>query len=237
MDLEIVHQDEWIVAVNKPYGYLTHKSKIDPYATEIVLQQLRDQINKYVYPIHRLDRKTTGVLLFGLNADTHRQMSKLFQENKIKKTYFAVVRGYFLGKGEIDYNLVNEAGNSQVAITGYENISISECPWPSGKFETSRYSLMKMSPLTGRMHQIRRHLSHVFHPIIGDRPHGCSKQNRIFKKLHGYTEMLLHAESIEFSHPVTNQLVRIQADFHSNYLKMLEVIGLSLPMEKIEGVQ
>lgn len=229
MPLEILYQDDFLVAVNKPYGYLTHKSKLDPYAQEIVLQTLRDQIQRFVYPIHRLDRKTTGVLLFGLDPNTHKNMSKLFQENKVRKIYYAVTRGYLLGEGLIDKPLINEAGNSQEAHTEYQNIACTELPWPLGKHETSRYSLIKLMPKTGRMHQLRRHLSHIFHPIIGDRPHGCSKQNRLFKQKWNYTEMLLHAKKLSFPHPENGQMVIIEADFHPNYIEMLKLLNLPVP--------
>ena len=218
--LEIIYQDEWLVAVNKPYGYLTHKSKLDPYATEIVLQTLRDQIQQKVYPIHRLDRKTTGILLFGLQPETHRKMSALFQENKVRKTYFAAVRGFLIGDATIDHPLVNEAGKSQEAITHYSSIELTEVPWPLGRFSTSRYSLVKLQPQSGRMHQLRRHLSHIFHPIIGDRPHGCSKQNRFFKEKWDYTEMLLHARHLRFQHPETGTDIELQANFHHNFVDM-----------------
>ncbi len=229
MNLEILYQDEYMVAVNKPYGYLTHKSNIDPYAKEIVLQTLRDQIQRYVYPIHRLDRKTTGVLLFGLDPNTHRKIGRLFQENQIQKTYYAVVRGYLFGEAWIDYPLVNEHGKSQEASTYYQHVASSELPWPLGKHSTSRYSLMKLSPKTGRMHQLRRHLSHIFHPIIGDRPHGCSKQNRLFKQKFEYTEMLLHAQKMAFTHPYNDKPICIEAGFHPNYIQMLKRLRLPLP--------
>jgi len=231
--LQIIHQDEWLVAVNKPYGYLTHKSKLDPYATEIVLQTLRDQIGQKVYPIHRLDRKTTGVLLFGLQSETHRKMSALFQESKVQKTYYAIVRGYLEGEATIDYPLVNEAGKSQTAVTHYSSIELSEVPWPLGKFETSRYSLVKLRPQTGRMHQLRRHMSHIFHPIIGDRPHGCSKQNRMFKEKWGYTEMLLHARNLHFEHPETGTPIELQADFHPNYSDITTTMGFRTELDKL----
>ena len=222
--LEILYQDEYLVAVNKPYGYLTHKSAIDPYATQIVLQTLRDQLGRFVYPIHRLDRKTTGILLFGLEPKIHADMSTLFQENKVEKQYAAIVRGYIDEEGMIDYDLANEAGKSQSAITHFQRLLVNELPWPLGKFQTSRYSLVLLKPQTGRMHQLRRHMSHIFHPIIGDRPYGCSKQNRMFKNNFEFTEMLLHAQKLEFPHPITNEKIKITAAFSSEFIRMFKLI-------------
>jgi tRNA pseudouridine65 synthase len=225
--LSILFHDEFLVAVNKPYSWLTHKSPIARDAKLIVLQQLRDQLNSYVYPIHRLDRKTSGVLLFGLQPKTHKEMSKLFMNGEIQKTYFAIVRGFTKNQDIIDYELKNEAGKSQKAITAYTTIQQTEIPLANGKFQTARYSLIKLNPQTGRMHQIRRHMSHIFHPIIGDRPHGCNKQNRLMKEHFGFTEMLLHASKLEFEHPVTNQKVEINAPFFDEFLRMKSVLGFN----------
>lgn len=223
--LNILYKDQYLVAINKPYGWLTHKSKIAIDAQNIVLQQLRDQINAKVYPIHRLDRKTTGVLLFGLQPNTHKEMSKLFMSGNIEKTYFAIVRGFTEPNGMIDYPLKNEAGKSQDALTHYETLSHSEIPLPHGKFLTSRYSLLKLMPKTGRMHQLRRHMSHIFHPILGDRPHGCNKQNRLMKNEFEFTEMLLHAENLSFIHPFTNQKVSISAPYFPEFIRMKNLLG------------
>ena len=222
---DVLYQDEHLVAINKPYGFLTHRTALAKYETQIVLQALRDQLGRSVHPIHRLDRKTSGVLLWGLDSKAHSDMSKLFQENLIKKSYLAIVRGYTKDEGTIDYPLKNEAGRSQEAVTNYKTLERKEQKWPLGKHETSRYSLLELNPTTGRMHQLRRHLSHIFHPIIGDRPHGCSKQNRMFKQKFGFEEMLLHASSLSFTHPYTDIEIKIQAPLFESYLKMASKIG------------
>ena len=230
-NLDILFQDDHLVAVNKPYGWLTHKSSIARDATHIVLQQLRDQIGAYVYPIHRLDRKTSGVLLFGLQPNIHREMSKLFMNEKIDKVYYAIVRGHTSEEEVIDYDLKNEAGKIQKAITHYKTLEKSEIPLAFGKFPTSRYSFVKLIPKTGRMHQLRRHMSHLFHPIIGDRPHGCNKQNRLMKAQFNYTEMLLHAESLSFIHPTSNEKIHISAPFFDEFLRMRSLLGFNPKIE------
>lgn len=224
-EFDIIYQDEHIVAINKPYGFLTHRTAIAKYETQIVLQALRDQLGQTVYPIHRLDRKTSGVLLWGLDPKVHSDMSKLFQENLLKKRYLAVVRGFTKDSDLIDYPLINEAGTSQEAITHYKTLSQVEQEWPLGKHTTSRYSLLELHPSTGRMHQLRKHLSHIFHPIIGDRPHGCSKQNRMFKLKFGFEEMLLHASSLRFKHPYSEVDIEISAPLFDSYRNMAQTIG------------
>ena len=144
---DVLYQDEHLVAINKPYGFLTHRTALAKYETQIVLQALRDQLGRSVHPIHRLDRKTSGVLLWGLDSKAHSDMSKLFQENLIKKSYLAIVRGYTKDEGTIDYPLKNEAGRSQEAVTNYKTLERKEQKWPLGKHETSRYSLLNSTRL------------------------------------------------------------------------------------------
>ena len=191
--LEIIYNNNNLIAINKPHGLAVHKSWMVRNADEFALQLLRDQLGQRVYPIHRLDRKTSGVLLFTLEKESLPFYSRLFEERKIIKKYLAIVRGHTAISGVIDYALINDKGKKQEAKTKYNTLAHSELPIPLGKHSTSRYSLIEVIPETGRMHQIRKHLSHIFHPIIGDRPHGCNKQNRLFKQKWDITEMMLHA--------------------------------------------
>jgi tRNA pseudouridine65 synthase len=224
MPLEICYQDDHLIAINKPHGLLVHKSSYAAEADEFAVQKLRDQICKFVYPCHRLDRKTGGVLLFALDKETNTLMQKQFAENKVKKKYHAIVRGYTEISGKIDYALTNEAGKTQEALTNYKTLSKTEINAPFGKHETSRYSLIEVTPETGRMHQIRKHMAHIFHPIIGDRPHGCNKQNKLFKEKWNMTTMLLHAVSIEFEHPHTVEKIKIEAPLQDEFERMLRTL-------------
>lgn len=194
MELEIIYQDENLIAINKPHGLLVHRSKYADDAKVFAVQELRNQIGKYVYPCHRIDRKTSGVLLFSLNENNNSLMQQQFAENNVAKKYWAIVRGYMPSQGTIDYALINENEKTQEAVTHYKTLRHSEIEVPFGKFTTSRYSLVEAYPQTGRYHQIRKHFDHIFHPIIGDRPHGCNKQNRLFKERWNMTTMMLHAE-------------------------------------------
>lgn len=219
MELEIIYQDEFLVVINKPHGLLVHRSKIARDVEEFALQILRDQIQKAVYPVHRLDRKTSGLLVFALDKDTLKAMNKAFEENKVKKEYLALVRGWTPEEFTIDKALPKENGTLQDALTHFKTLECIEHPWELGKFKTSRYALIKAFPVTGRMHQIRRHLNHFRHPIIGDRPHGCNKQNKFLKEKFGISTMYLHALQIEFTHPVNGEHLVLNAQLSEEFKK------------------
>lgn len=224
--LEILFEDEDFVAINKPHGLLVHKSSIAADTSEFALQLLRDQIGKKVYPAHRLDRKTAGVLLFSLNKEMDSAIQTAFSQNLIKKEYLAILRGHTDPEGTIDYPLKKENGTIQEALTHYQTLATSEIDLPFGKFPTSRYSLVLAKPETGRMHQLRRHFAHIFHPIIGDRPHGCNKQNKLWKDTFQHDTMLLHAKSLAFSHPKTQEIIFIQAQIQPEFERALGILNI-----------
>ncbi|MCB2219165.1 MAG: pseudouridylate synthase [Bacteroidetes bacterium] len=227
IQLDVIYHDPYLVAINKPPGLLVHKTPMAGDASPCALQVLRDQIHQRVYPCHRLDRKTSGVLLFALDPKTNRLTQAQFSKNLVAKVYLAIVRGFTEETGTIDYPLVREDGTIQDARTSFITIARSEIPLPYGKHNTSRYSLIRIKPLTGRTHQIRKHLAHIFHPIIGDRPYGCNKQNKLFKEKWGMSTMMLHAISLEFVHPVTGELLKIEAKLHDEFIRMLKVLELN----------
>lgn len=221
MELEIIYQDDRLVAINKPHGLLVHRSPIAADASEFAVQLLREQIGRKVYPVHRLDRKTGGVLLFALDPEMNSAMQQLFMERKVDKTYLAIVRGHSPDSGTIDYPLTDEKGNVHQAVTHFKTLESFDIPVPFGKHLTSRYSLVEVKPETGRMHQIRKHFAHIFHPIIGDRPHGCNKQNKLFLEKWGMNAMLLHASVLMFVHPETGEKVQISAPVQHDFERML----------------
>lgn len=220
MELEILYQDEFLVAINKPNGLLVHRSRIAAQETEFALQKLRDQIGKKVFPIHRLDRKTSGVLLFALDKTTAQIVQEEFLQQCIYKKYIAIVRGFFPDEIEVNYALTNDRNKHQDAVTFFKKIKSTELEIPFGKHSTSRYSLIHAFPKTGRQHQIRKHCNHLRHPIIGDRPHGCNKQNRLFKERWNMTTMMLHAEELKLTHPILKNELRLIADIAPEFLRM-----------------
>jgi tRNA pseudouridine65 synthase len=224
--LEILYHDDELIAVNKPHGLLVHRTKIASDASEFAIQILRDQIGQTVYPVHRLDRKTSGVLLFALNSEMNSMMQTQFMDGLVKKKYISLVRGYTPEVGTINYALTRDDGKTQEAVTHFETISTTEVDLPHGKFKTSRYSLIDVTPETGRMHQIRKHMAHLRHPIIGDRPHGCNKQNKLFLEKFNMNTMLLHARALQFIHPTTKKQVEINAKMHLEFNRMIETLNL-----------
>lgn len=222
--LEILFQDDHLVAINKPHGLLVHKSPIAADASEFAVQMLRDQLGQRVFPAHRLDRKTGGVLLFALSPQANSLMQSMFENRLVEKQYIAIVRGFLAEKGEIDYPLTNENGQTQDAITHYIRLAAAEIPVAFGKHQSSRYSLVKLMPVTGRQHQLRKHMAHIFHPIIGDRPHGCNKQNRLWLEKWQMNTMLLHASSLRFEHPFTKEKIEIRAGLQGEFLRVKGIL-------------
>jgi tRNA pseudouridine65 synthase len=223
--LDIIYRDEYLVAINKPHGLLVHRSPIAADAEEFALQLLRDQIGLKVNPVHRLDRATAGVLLFALNKEVEIATQQQFMNDLVNKTYLAIVRGYTPDQEDIDYPLRKENGTLQEAFTAYTTLKRAEIDIPLGNHNTSRYSLVSVKPTTGRMHQIRKHLSHVNHPIIGDTTHGCNKQNKLFREKWEMTTLLLHAASLSFKHPVTNEEITIEAPIRSEFKRIMDFMG------------
>ena len=222
--LEILYRDEYLVAINKPSGLLVHRSMIDRHETRFAIQILRDQIGQYVYPLHRLDKPTSGVLLFALDKERARDMSELFKSREVKKNYMAIVRGYTKEEEIIDYPLkeildkmtdkkVNQDKEAQEAITQYQRLETIELPLEVGPYKTARYSLVSISPQTGRKHQLRRHFKHIFHPIVGDTTHGDLRHTKLFRDKLDTHRLLLHANSVIFQHPISNMSLKIDAPF------------------------
>ena len=208
-----------MVAVDKPAGLLVHRSGLDAGETRFALQTLRDQLGRPVWPVHRLDKGTSGVLLFALDADTARLLSQAFEApDAIQKTYLAVVRGWPPAEGLIDHPLKRmeddaRAGRTEVqdAQTRYRTLERYELPLPQGNFPTTRCALVELQPLTGRRHQLRRHMKHLAHPIIGDATHGKGALNRAMAERLGMQRLWLHALRLELMHPIRGLALRMEA--------------------------
>ena len=226
--LEIIYRDEFIVAINKPHGLLVHRSKIANDANEFAVQLLRDQLKIKVFPVHRLDRKTSGILLFALSQEVNSVLQQQFMNQECSKIYESIVRGYTDISGTIDYALINDKGKKQDAITQFETLNQSELDFPSSIHPTSRYSFLKLRPETGRFHQLRKHLAHIRNPIIGDRPHGCNKQNKLFLERFQMNTMMLHASELTFSHPDTKKKIVLKAKRSNEFNRMLDVLLLNV---------
>ncbi|NEU68523.1 pseudouridine synthase [Spirosoma agri] len=224
LPLAVLFQSADLVAINKPHGLLVHRSPIASDASEFAVQILRDQLGQRVYPVHRLDRKTGGVLLFALHEAMNSAMQKQFADGLVAKTYLAIVRGYTPDEQTIDYPLRRDDGVVQDAVTVLKTLQRTEIPLAFGKHATSRYSLVELTPSTGRMHQLRKHMAHILHPIIGDRPHGCNKQNKLFLDQFSMNTMLLHANHLAFTHPQTGDHISINAPLQAEFKRMMQTL-------------
>ena len=234
--LEIIFQDTHFVAINKPAGLLVHRSNIDRHEFRFALQMLREQIGQRVYPLHRLDKPTSGVLLFALTPEAARELSPAFIDGRISKTYLVVVRGYAAARGCIDYPL-NEKFDRMVdgrtfpnkaprsAITEFRRLATVELPLVVDRYPTARYSLLEARPITGRKHQIRRHMKHISHPVIGDSTHGKGNHNRLFKAKFGCDRLLLAATALTFPHPFTQTARTIVAPLDDAMMNVISQLG------------
>lgn len=233
--LHILYIDTHFVAVNKPSGLLVHRSWIDPHETRFAVQLVRDQVGCHVYPAHRLDKPTSGVLFFGLSPEAGRELTSLFASRRVSKTYLAVARGRVPEAGVIDHPLpevedrlerVNFCEKSpQPAVTTYRRLAETELDAVVGRYATSRYSLVEIRPETGRRHQIRRHFKSIFHPLIGDTKYGEGRHNRYFRE-HLHTQrLLLAAVEATFDHPFTGEPLTVRAPLDREFQGLLQRLG------------
>jgi tRNA pseudouridine65 synthase len=233
MLLSIIYQDEYLVAINKPSGLLVHRSMLDKYETQVAVQLLRDQIGRYIYPVHRLDRPTSGVLVFALSADVARTLGEQFATQVVEKTYLALVRGHIIDEGEIDYalkekhdkiadKLAKKDKPAQEAITLFNRLEHFELPFAVSKYASARYSLVQLTPKTGRKHQLRRHLAHINHPIVGDTAHGDGKHNTFIREQFNFNQLALTCKSMHLMHPISREPLILRCDLDKNINDLLE---------------
>jgi len=238
MLLSIIYQDEYLVAINKPSGLLVHRSMLDKHETQFAVQLLRDQIGQHVFPVHRLDRPTSGVLVFALSADIARKLGEQFATQVIEKTYLAIVRGHIVDQGEIDYALKEKHDKiadkmakqnkaAQQAVTVFNRLDQFELPFAVGKYASARYSLVQLTPKTGRKHQLRRHLAHINHPIVGDIAHGDGKHNSFIRQQFSFNQLALTCKSLLLTHPVSEAPLFLRCDLDKNIFNLLEKWQLS----------
>ncbi|MGD8366013.1 MAG: pseudouridine synthase [Desulfobacterales bacterium] len=229
--LEILFRDEHLIVVHKPAGMMVHRSPLAGRGEQFVLQMLRNRIGRRVYPVHRLDKPTSGALLFSLDPETAGIMAGYFAHRQVQKTYLAVVRGFLDEQGTVDLPLRGDVYRKRpeeilkTARTGFVRLCQIEVPHPVGPYATARYSLLQVTPETGRMHQIRRHLRDIAHPVVGDRRYGDNRHNRFFKETIGCGRLMLAAVELGFTHPVTGHRLAVTAPLGPNFQSVLERFG------------
>jgi tRNA pseudouridine65 synthase len=246
-ELAIVYRDQHLIAINKPSGLLVHRSPIDRHETRFAIQLLRDQIGQRVYPVHRLDKPTSGVLLFALNSAIARTVNNAWQAGEVNKHYVALVRGHLNTLCTVDRALRYQAdqhgdarGSSQPlqeAQTEFTPLAHTELPEAVDRYPTSRYSLVQCRPITGRKHQLRRHLKHLRHPIIGDPKYGKSVHNRFFAQRFGANRLLLAATELQLNHPVSGAALTISAPISGRFGHTIHALNWreALPAHWLDG--
>jgi tRNA pseudouridine65 synthase len=238
MLLPVLYQDEALVAIDKPAGLLVHRSAIDRHETRFALQLLRDQLGRRVYPVHRLDKPTSGVLLFALSPQVARELSDQFARRRVRKSYVAVTRGHCPESGIIDHPLRDEKDPladrvtrrdrpAREALTRFRRLAVAEIPVAVDRYPGTRYSLVALQPETGRKHQLRRHLKHLGYPIIGDAKHGKGIHNRFFQRAYDCHRLLLACTALELAHPTSGAALRVEAGLDPPFRRVLAAMGWS----------
>ena len=227
--MTVLYRDDAVVAVSKPAGLLVHRTGLDAGETQFALQRVRDQIGQPVWPVHRLDKGTSGVLLMALNPVAAAALGQAFEQvGTVRKRYVAWVRGWPAQDQwvvdhplrRIDDGLRPGAGTAgtggrarpapaQAAVTRMATLARAQLPLPYADHPSTRVALLALEPLTGRRHQLRRHLKHVAHPLLGDATHGKGPLNRAVAAHLGLGRLWLHAQVLEVPHPVTGQPLRL----------------------------
>jgi len=231
--LKEVYRDQWLLAVHKPAGLLVHRSPIDRHETEFALQYARElNGGEHVYPVHRLDRPTSGLLLFARDPDTAGLLGRMFMEGLVDKTYLAMVRGWTAEEGVVDHPLREHPTDRRLkdlelplreAQSTFSRLATVEIPVQIEGYPSSRYSLVELHPKTGRKHQLRRHMQHISHPIIGDTNYGRTRHNHYFAERFGQSRLMLAATAMAFTHPVTGQAVTLRAGLEDTFLRVVSI--------------
>ncbi len=227
-DIRVLHTDEYLAVVDKPAGLAVHDSRLLRGESSFLVDRLRDRFGRRVHPAHRLDRATSGCLLVAFDATTAAALGAQMMSRTVTRQYLVVCRGWPAEEFTVDHPLDGGPGKKEKkpARTRFTRLATAELDMPSQHFATSRYALLQAVPKTGRFRQIRRHLKHVSHPVIGDTSHGDGRHNRNFRTL-GIHRMLLHAWQLEFDHPHDGRRLAITAPPDAEFGKALRLFGVA----------
>ncbi|GIU16717.1 MULTISPECIES: tRNA pseudouridine(65) synthase TruC [unclassified Shewanella] len=234
--IEVLFEDDDIVVIHKPAGLLVHRSYLARRERFFAMQLTRDLVGCHVFPVHRLDRPTSGILLFAKSSEMANVLCEQFAAHTVEKEYLAIVRGNMHEAATLDYALkeeLDELGDKDVdpnkaaqdAVTSYQPLLNSEIPFSSGRYATSRFALVQLSPHTGRKHQLRRHMAHLRHPILGDTTHGDGKQNKFFRSHFGINRLWLIAKKLSFNHPRSGERMSVETELEAEWLTLFEGLG------------
>jgi len=235
--LDILYRDAFLVVVHKPAGLLVHRSEIDRHETVFAVQVLREQLQQRVYTVHRLDKPTSGVMIFAFNSGDAARLSDQFEKRRVSKYYAALVRGFMPAEGTVDYAYAqrfdaldpatHDRDRKQSAVTHYKCMKQFELNIPVDRYQSARFSLLQLKPETGRKHQIRRHMKHLSHPIAGDTTYGDGKQNKLLRDHFNCQRLMLTATRLQFEHPQSGQSMDIKAEPDASFADVISAMEKS----------
>lgn len=233
--VSVIYRDPWFLAVHKPAGMLVHRSPLDTRESRFALQEARNLAGCRLYPLHRLDRPTSGILLFAAEKEAARKGAEMFRNDAADKVYLAAARGWVPEEGIIDHPLADDlgglrnaggdAGKVREARTAFRRLACAELPFAVSEHPTTRYSLAEIRPFSGRRRQIRRHFKHIFHPIVGDTTYGEGRHNRFFRERFGCARLMLAAVKLSFHHPFTGGRAEIFCPPEESFLSVARALG------------
>ena len=226
LHLRVLHVDDALAVVDKPAGLMVHDSALARGESDFAADRLREQFGRPIFLVHRLDRATSGCLLLAFDRDTASALGKVMMSREVEKAYWAICRGWPAQAFEIDHPLDGGPGKpvKKPAVTRFRRLATTELDVPSAGFPTSRYALLEATLETGRYRQIRRHLKHDFHHLIGDTSHGDGRHNRQFRMM-GIHRMLLHARRLAFIHPGTGARTEVEAPVDGEFARALALFA------------
>lgn len=226
----VVHRDDALVVVDKPAGLAVHRSRLVGADGAYLVDRLRDELGVTLYPAHRLDRATSGLLVLATSRSIAARLGSAFMARAVRKTYLAVCRGWPADAGLVDHPLDGGgAAPPKPARTRWRTLARGELPVPLGRYPQQRYALVAIEPETGRHQQIRRHFHHISHPLLGDTTHGRGDHNRLFRIHLGCHRLLLHAWRLVLPHPCRHVPLALEARPDAAFGRVLDHFGWALP--------
>jgi len=233
----VIYQDDDLFVMNKPCGIPVHGSRILAGQPQTLLQMTRQYLGKMAFVVHRLDRPVSGVIALTLNQKAQADLGRDFEHRQVQKCYLAVVRGWTENSGLISHPLQSPRDErtsrsvAKAAVTRFQQISRVEIPLPVHPYPSSRYSLLALYPQTGRRHQLRRHMKHISHHIIGDTSYGRGEHNRFFQDNFNCSRLLLHAWTLDLKHPASGNKHRFHATLDPAFESLIRVFGWADALE------
>lgn len=228
---DMLYQDDFLLVLNKPAAVPMHGSRMLEGRPPTLLAMAREQTGRMVHAVHRLDRPVSGAVMLTFDKNTLAQMSTEFENRRVAKKYLAVARGWTMEEGLIDYSLLpprdERRGDEQAreATTRLKRLAKTELPIAIHPYQTARYSLLQLVPETGRRHQLRRHMKHISHHLVGDTTYGRGEHNRLFREHFGCQRLLLHSHSLTFNHPSSGEQITVTAPLDTAFDRVMEIFG------------